>query len=140
MTFGEERRQEIIDASKQHELVSVDGFYRFTSEDTERGESVWVHYRCGTEAWTAGVPRYKGEVRHYADLDVYVLSQDYDGKMPRAVLRGLSQSTVAALRQVLHASPSESVSSQHIDEDTRKEILLLMERDRMRVASRLVAK
>ncbi|MGF6440577.1 hypothetical protein [Paraburkholderia youngii] len=57
----------------------------------------------GNVAGSAAVTRYKGALYRFEDIDGLVLSGDYHGGMPVAILKGLSRET---LRLLIHELPS----------------------------------
>lgn len=61
----------------------------------------------GRKIGTAGVSVHKGAVLWDSDLDSFILTSEYHGRRPVAILKGLSNETVAKLKQALPLSAFE---------------------------------
>ena len=53
------------------------------------------------------IPTYKGGIYWHPELGAYVLTYDYDGKRPVAIMKGIQQKTVDILADHLHDKVSQ---------------------------------
>jgi hypothetical protein len=127
--FGTELPQDVksrvLDDFNGHTLIVQEAGWRFTrtGNPTQPETKIWA-YRLDESAncvEVAAVPAYKGLLMSHGRTGVHVLSADYDGRSPVAVIRGLSPSAVAQIRACL---PDTNAHRMEFDEDS------LSERDR----------
>lgn len=105
-------RARLMDERSGETLVAQDGPWRVvrTGDPMKHGTYLFV-YRVDENSnamAAAAVPTYKGLLQTHRRTGHHVLCSDYDGKMPVAVLKGLSPTAVALIRANL-PSTSESV-------------------------------
>lgn len=112
------------DLAGQMLIVQVaDWRFTRTGDPTDIHTSIWA-YRLddsGNCIETAAVPAYKGLLLSHRRTGAHVLSADYDGRHPVAVVWGLSPSAVAQIRACL---PDTNARKIEFDESS------LSERDR----------
>ena len=96
-------------AEKQLELIVKDGpwIFSFESENSlneQRLEALYTN-QAGNTLFAATAKLRKAQLTWNEGLEAYVLSSEYDGKKPVAIIRSISKESAQMIRSHFHDSP-----------------------------------
>jgi hypothetical protein len=111
------------DALNSEQHLVTDSGWRFTLRgETETAKPQLRAWRLdghGQAIFDTCVPIYKGLLLYYSDLNAHVLSSDYDGASPRALIRNLSKPSVKVIQTVLNETRPRTMTRDALGERDR---------------------